>query len=564
MDIRRRFLSKKSSGGSSGGDSSGTYTVNLNSQWEKTTAVTNPDSSLYDGVYRSFSNYNVNSGVATMYITLTGCSTFKLYIRSYAESSYDYVMVSQLDKTITGSSSYSDTTLVKAHTRGNQQSGTALSNYTLVEYTGISSGSHTITIVYRKDGSVNSGDDRGYVLIPKSQGSGGDSGGGDVDIDLTHVVEYTSTDGKIVSPYVSQPFNVNITSNTYNTYVSGGLFVCSGPVTSINEDAFKNRSTLKTFTFPSSVHSIGKNAFRNCYNLTGLTIPSHITSIGQYAFEMCGGEVLIQCSIPSSNSSSAALFYNAYFTKVTIDNNITSVGDYAFYECRKLTSLTLGNKITSIGNSAFGWCDKLVNVVIPASVTKIGNSAFNSCDALASVTISDGVTSIGTGAFSGSEALTSITIPDSVTSIGYGAFTTCTSMSAFFGKYASSDNRCLIIDNKLLAFAPLNLTSYTIPESIKIIGRNAFAKCTQLTEIVIPDGTTSIMENAFSGCTGLNIVYCKPTTPPSLGSNTFYNNPSTHIIYVPTASVDAYKSAAYWSTYADYIVGYDFENAGGE
>ena len=173
MDIRRRMLFKKKASSSGGGGSTagGSYTVNLNSQWEATTAVTNPDSTLYDGVYRSVSNYNVNNGVATMYITIKDCSSFKMYIRSYAESNYDYVMVSQLDKTITGSSSYSDTTLVKAHTRGNQQSGTALSSYTLVEFTGISSGEHTITVVYRKDSSVNSGDDRGYVLIEKTQES---------------------------------------------------------------------------------------------------------------------------------------------------------------------------------------------------------------------------------------------------------------------------------------------------------------------------------------------------------------------------------------------------------
>jgi hypothetical protein len=166
MDIRRRMLFKKkaSSGGSTTG---GSYTVNLNSQWEATTAVPNPDSTLYDGVYRSASNYNVHSGVATMYITIKDCSSFKMYIRSYAESNYDYVMVSQLDQSITGSTSYSNTTLVKAHTRGSQNSSTAISGYRLVEFTGISSGEHTITVVYRKDGSGHSGDDRGYVLIEK-------------------------------------------------------------------------------------------------------------------------------------------------------------------------------------------------------------------------------------------------------------------------------------------------------------------------------------------------------------------------------------------------------------
>ena len=145
------------------------YTVNLNSQWQLSSTVSNPNSSLYEGVYQSYANKGVNNSGDSMYIDIDGCTNFKLYIRSYAESSWDYVMVSQLDKTLTYSSSYSDTTLVKAHTRGNQKSGTTINDYTLVEFTNIPSGSHRIQIIYRKDSSGNSGDDRGYVLIPKNQ-----------------------------------------------------------------------------------------------------------------------------------------------------------------------------------------------------------------------------------------------------------------------------------------------------------------------------------------------------------------------------------------------------------
>lgn len=145
------------------------YTVNLNSQWRLSSSVSNPSSSTYDGVYESNSNYNISSGTATMYIDIEGYDTFTIYVRSNAESTYDYVMVSQLDKNITGSTSYSDTSLVKAHTRGNQQSSSSISYYTKVTYSNISSGKHRITIVYRKDGSDNYGTDRGYVLIPKNQ-----------------------------------------------------------------------------------------------------------------------------------------------------------------------------------------------------------------------------------------------------------------------------------------------------------------------------------------------------------------------------------------------------------
>lgn len=136
--------------------------VNLKSQWANSTK------SSISGYkcFQSNKSYNVNSGVDIMTITIKGFTKFTCYIRSYAESNYDYVMIGQLDQAITGSSKYSNTTLVKAHTCGNQQSGTALSNYTKVTYSGIDGGEHTITVVYRKDGSVNNGDDRGYLLIP--------------------------------------------------------------------------------------------------------------------------------------------------------------------------------------------------------------------------------------------------------------------------------------------------------------------------------------------------------------------------------------------------------------
>ncbi len=48
------------------------------------------------------------------------------------------------------------------------------------------------------------------------------------------------------------------------------------------------------------------------------------------------------------------------------------------------------------------------------------------------------------------------------------------------------------------------------------------------------------------------------TTPPVGEYSMFYNNASDRKIYVPMESVEAYKSASYWSDYADAIVGYNF------
>ena len=47
-------------------------------------------------------------------------------------------------------------------------------------------------------------------------------------------------------------------------------------------------------------------------------------------------------------------------------------------------------------------------------------------------------------------------------------------------------------------------------------------------------------------------------TPPALGVQAFNENASSRKIYVPTESVDIYKTADEWSSYGSEIKGYDF------
>ena len=194
------------------------------------------------------------------------------------------------------------------------------------------------------------------------------------------------------------------------------------------------------------------------------------------------------------------------------------------------------------------------------------------------MTIPDSVTTIGYYAFTGCSSLTSVTIPDSVTTIGDSAFTGCSSLTAFYGKFASEDNRCLIVDGVLNSFAPSGLTAYNIPDSVTTIGNKAFNECRSLTSVTIPDSVTTIRyyafracasltsvtipdsvttieSDAFCYCRNLTSVYCKSTTPPTMGRGAFNGNAPDRKIYVPAESVGAYKSAAYWSDYADAIVG---------
>ena len=96
----------------------------------------------------------------------------------------------------------------------------------------------------------------------------------------------------------------------------------------------------------------------------------------------------------------------------------------------------------------------------------------------------------------------------------------------------------------------VSLTSVTIPNSVTSIGETVFMGCTSLTSVTIPDSVTSISHAVFQDCTSLTSVTIKATTPPTLGSDAFSGNASGRKIYVPSASVETYKTASVWSTYA--------------
>ena len=186
-------------------------------------------------------------------------------------------------------------------------------------------------------------------------------------------------------------------------------------------------------------------------------------------------------------------------------------------------------------------------ITFKSTITSIPEFAFINSTILKSITIPNSVTKIENEAFSGCKNLESITIPNNVTKIGDGTFSECKS-----------------------------LKNINIPKSVTKIGNNAFYDCHALGSVTIPNSVTEIGDEAFFGCKNLSKVYCNATTPPNIGEKvfsyyeyiydykSFYSEPHTKLrnikckIYVPTASVNSYKTANGWSNYSNNIIGYDF------
>ena len=353
-------------------------------------------------------------------------------------------------------------------------------------------------------------------------------------------------------------------------------------VTIIDTNTFAGCYSLSSITIPDSVTSIGGSAFSNCSGMTSVTIGSGVTSISDYAFYNCNSltgitiEAVVPPTIPYLSSTFAASTCPIYVPATSVEWYKT--GNWSIYANRiqciepceiyyrwvESGTTCVGfdkyqNNIKQCSNNNINWYNVVpeeysASTLIEADSEECGfpesykyvvlsDSTIVStadCDSssaitqyeitmsgLSEVVIGDCVSAINSKAFNEqnkSHYLTSITLSDSVRTIGSSAFTHC--------------------------FA---LTSITIPDSVTSIGQYALQNCSGLTDVTIGSGVTSIGTYALYNCSGLTSFTSLATTPPTMEYGVFSGCGSGFIIYVPAESINAYKSANRWSTYASRI-----------
>ncbi len=512
--------------------------------------------------------FDINAANRKIYVPAESVAAYKSaqYWSEYAESIVAYVK-----PTPNNIIYYTATEMVKPSATGVDIFGANIVSHTFDSATG----EGAITF----DGDVTMIGDRAFYECDKLTGI-------TIPNSVTRIGDRAFTDCKHLQG-ITIPEGVTIVEN-FAFYYCYNLKSCTLPqsLIEIGEYAFDGCSKLESITFPDGLEKIGREAFCCCTSLTSVTIPNSVVDVGAGAFGACdnleefkgkyaadGGRCMIKDNAIISFAEGCGV------TDYTIPAGVTIIGYYAFYRSDSLISVTIPYGVTKVDSMAFYGCDNLRSVVLPDGLTSIGSQAFDYCRNLDNIILPNSLITIGSIAFHRCDSLSSVTIPNSVTELASGAFAGCNNLVEFKGKFVADGGRCLIDNNTLKAFAAgCGVADYAIPNGVTIVGKDSFEFSDGLISVTIPDGVTKVEQSAFLGCDNLQSVilpesityiglqafdycyklesvYCYATTPPTLYFDlTFDHNAANRKIYVPAESVAAYKSAQYWSEYAESIV----------
>ncbi|MDR2537342.1 MAG: leucine-rich repeat domain-containing protein [Treponema sp.] len=91
----------------------------------------------------------------------------------------------------------------------------------------------------------------------------------------------------------------------------------------------------------------------------------------------------------------------------------------------------------------------------------------------------------------------------------------------------------------------------TIPASVTSIGEKAFTWRKSLASINLPAGLTCIGEEAFEECEILSSISLYAQKPPTVVGDLYL--PASVYVYVPVASLNAYRNEPQWDLYGDSL-----------
>ncbi len=290
--------------------------------------------------------------------------------------------------------------------------------------------------------------------------------------------------------------------------LSGLQEVVLGPsVKSIPVDAFLGCSALTSISLPASVSSIGAKAFGGCPDIETVDIYSLSTPyITENTFEASVYENAA-FTYPSAAAGAYMSRYNNWYRFAHAETSFNQELPAETFEADGFAYKYLSDdEITIVYADSY---QSLTEVVIPSVITIELEPVVNPDDPEGDPYIPTKdltVVAIADKAFAACENITSVTIPATVRSIGTIAFEGCTA-----------------------------LASVNLGENLEKIGEAAFRNCSSLASVAIPAGVTEIPATAFESCTALaSVDFLGDVT--SIGASAFANTGLTSVD-LPAVSV---------------------------
>ena len=405
---------------------------------------------------------------------------------------------------------------------------------------------------------------------------------------------------------------------------------------------------LDSYAVPAGVMTIGGGAFRSC-NIPSISLPSTLTRIEGDAFWNCTvqgltipesvTEIVPVRALAGSNLLSVKFLnpepvmpyvitgrgnlFNAETPACVIivpdeglqayksawtaaSSKIVPASAVIYYQTQSGEATTPASVYSVMYGNLSAFCELIQGgyntadnygfLAYDKSIVYITH-LFRKAD-ITSVTLPSKLTEVGSFTFENCDQLTSVDIPDSVEQIEQNAFYQCSNLTRFTGRLASDDGRCLIVNNKVVAFLPAGLTSYTFPEGVTAVNGD-YDTGTALKSLTFPEGITALGDDGLPnhiygpaitdirfpstlrwisctfGCPALekltipegvtfirglslgNLVELtlQGSTPPALASGALSVGNENYAIRVPSDAVDTYKSNSYWQPYQGHITG---------
>lgn len=363
-------------------------------------------------------------------------------------------------------------------------------------------------------------------------------------------------------------------------------------VTSIGDKMLFMDYGALNVVIPEGITTIGEDAFAFCDGAYGIDIPASVTTIvGNPFWDRRGKTITVSQDNPNFEVIDGVLFdknekrmiycpdWNeassytvpegtleigtrtfkggdaSILKEIILPDGLKKIDDYAFEECYGLEWIDIPEGVTSLGYQILPNFSHLEVIRIPASVSEMNGNPFAGTAVKVvlspdnpnyeiidgvlfdkrnhslvaylddtgeeSYVIPEGTTEICAGAFSYCR-LKQIAIPESVTVIGEDAFQNCRNLEEIVIPESVTEIRADTFNSCE------KLKTVSLPNTLEKIGENAFLLCSSLEEITIPQKVTAIDDGAFSGCLQLSCVSL-PKGLQKIGGKAFYNTAIKHI-----------------------------------